>query len=139
MSFDNVISSMNQQTRVIKDLKELLAHNDKQTDPGHSVPTEDVELLRTYVETMETAVNTAKALAQHYKGGPAPKPAENKPETTAPAKPEPPAAEAKEAPKTEKPKRKRNAAKAQEAPAAEAPVPEEPVTQKPEDEFDFLG
>ncbi|WP_049755861.1 hypothetical protein [Desulforamulus reducens] len=67
MSFESVINAMNQQSNVLKELEELLAHNDKQNNLGHTVKLEDIERLKSYVANMKLAVKTATALATHYK------------------------------------------------------------------------
>lgn len=93
MNLDSVISFMNQQTKPLKELEELIAHNEKQIDPGHSVKPENIETLKTYVETMKTAVNTAATLAKYYKSAEAPRKAQEPSAPEEPPKDETPAVE----------------------------------------------
>jgi len=144
MNFNSVISSMDQQARVLKDIQNLLDHNDKQTEQAHSVKPEDIEALQNYVAGMQRAVDTATALAKHY----------NNTEKTQPTKTE---TEQSEKPKTKKrgsadnkPAEKKEPADDQtSAPAGELitdPVDDQtdspPTAQADpplDDEFDFLN
>ncbi|AEG59355.1 hypothetical protein [Desulforamulus ruminis] len=124
MDCNNVINFMNQQLKALKEIEDLVSHDENQAST-HSIETEDLEALKTYVETMKRAAATASELAKHYKKG-----------------------AQKDTPDSgtdEKPKKKRASAKKQEEPA-QKPVEEQPeqpeqpeeTAAAEEDEFDFL-
>lgn len=77
MNFNGVINLMNQQQKAIKEIEDLLAHDEKQ-GAAHKIPKDDIEVLKTYVETMKIAATTATALAKFYEvkkpSAPDPKP-----------------------------------------------------------------
>lgn len=111
MDFNSVISFMGHQAKALKDLENLLAHDEKQDVPGHSVLPENIETLKTYVSTMKIAVDTATALAKYYK-------------VTGTGQP---------AGEVEKPPKKRTTKK------PDPPIEEPAKEPEPEEEFDFLS
>lgn len=120
MDFNNIMNLMGQQAKVLKELEDLIAHDEKEDvfGLGHSIPTENLKTLKTYVSTMKTAVDTATALAKHYK-------------VAAATRTEQPAQEAK----LEKEPAKKKGSTKKPDPPKEEPAKELP----PEEEFDFLG
>lgn len=96
MAFDSVITFMAQQAKALKEIEDLIAHDAKQNNPGHSVEPIAIKTLENYVTTMKYAVDTATALAEYYKG------AEVKPEKA--EKPKRTPAKKEDPPKEEPPK-----------------------------------
>ena len=72
-NFEKIISFMNQQLGALKELDELIKFNEEKNS-GHSIDQGDIEVLKAHVEAMNSAVNTALALARYYKNEGAPKP-----------------------------------------------------------------
>ncbi|MEW5952651.1 MAG: hypothetical protein AB1815_02680 [Bacillota bacterium] len=66
MDLNNIMNLMGQQAKVLKELEDLIAHDAKEAG-SHSVNPKDLDVLKTYVSTMKTAVDTATTLAKHYK------------------------------------------------------------------------
>lgn len=126
MDFNNIIKLMDQQLKALKEIEELLAHNDEQT-PTHSINPEDIEGLKNYITTMKKAANTATALANHFENKRGTQPAKTPQANEATTTPD------GESEKAEKPKR--SSAKKQNA------VKEEPFTEpavEEEEDLDFL-
>lgn len=129
MDTNNIIRFMGQQLKALKEIEDLLAHNDKQPQT-HGINLEDIEALKSYVANMKLAASTAEKLAGHYKtagstqpSGAAPEPSANTPGTEA-----------------EKPKRKRSSAKPETPePPKEDPTEKQPGEDATWEEFDFLG
>jgi hypothetical protein len=144
MDFSNVTRFMDQQLKALKEIEDLLAHNEKQVQT-HNIRPEDIEALKDYVATMKLAASTAKKLAEHYKLGSA-KPVATKTADEKQDSASEPAADtadgtAEEVEKPEKPKRRRGSVKQetpQEEPAAGQPG-EEAQEKAAWEEFDFLS
>lgn len=66
MDFGNVIRLMGQQLNALKNIEDLLAHDEKQNPADRTVKPEDIENLKNYVATMKQAAETAKGLAEYY-------------------------------------------------------------------------
>jgi len=126
MNFDSVINFMNHQSRALKELEDLLAHDAKQENPGHSVDPVAIKSLKDYVATMKYAVDTATALAKFYKSA----------ENTKPKTEKQPAKET-EPEKTDNPPPKKKRSKKdtqQEEPAKEKPANESAKEEAPKEE-----
>jgi|GEM_PF-3191168 len=139
MDFNHIINFMSQQLKALKEIEDLLAHNEKQA-PTHSIKPEDIEALKFYVATMKLAATTAEALAKHYKNAEnaqSPKAGQEQPVNAT----ETEEAKTSDSPVSEvaEPKKKRSPAKKQDAQKAE-PADEPSVEEAPsiENEFDFL-
>lgn len=144
MDFNNIIGFMDQQLKALKELEELLAYDESQSQ-DHTIKPENIEALKDYTATMKQAAKTAKALAEHYKKAGNTKPVENVKEESVDA------VVTEESKKAEKPKRNRTKPETPKEepdnkPADAETLKEEPVKEpaaeetKPEDdEFDFLN
>ncbi len=118
MNFDSIINFMNQQSKVLKELEDLLAHDAKQENPGHSVDPVAIKTLKDYVATMKYAVDTATALAKFYKSA----------ENTKPKTEKQPALEKTDNPPPKKKRSKKDTQ--QEEPAKEKPAKNELAKEK---------
>lgn len=129
MDTNSIIGFMGQQLKALKEIEDLLAHNEKQPQT-HGIKPEDIEALKTYVATMKLAASTAEKLAGHYKTAGSAQPATTTPE---------PAANAAGT-EEKKPTRKRSSAKPEtpETPKEE-PTGEQPGENPDWEKFDFLG
>lgn len=67
MNFGSVINFMDKQLSALKEIEDLLAHDEKQNPAAHTVKPEEIENLKNYVSTMKQAAETAKGLAEYYK------------------------------------------------------------------------
>ena len=129
MDFGSVIRFMDQQLKALKDLEDLIEHNENQ-EQTHGLEQEDIDSLKDYVAGMKQACSTAKTLAEHYKNAGSSQPDKTGPDQNA--------AGGEEA---EKPKRRRSSAKKEEPPKQEEPpaLKEEPAAETDNSSgFDFL-
>lgn len=69
MDFTSVINFMKQQSEALEELEKLIAYDEEQGS-GHSIKAEDINALKNYISGMKVAVDTATALAKHYKPEP---------------------------------------------------------------------
>lgn len=65
MNAGQIVTQMNQQLSVIKNLEELLAHDAKEKG-AHNIKPGDVAALKKYVSEMRLACETASIMAVHY-------------------------------------------------------------------------
>ena len=65
MNAGQIVTQMNQQLSVIKNLEELLAHDAKEKG-AHNIKPGDVAALKKYVSEMRLACETASIMAAHY-------------------------------------------------------------------------
>lgn len=124
MNCNRVINAMAQQADMLKQIEEVIAHDEKQA--SSAVTLEEMTALKNYMNTMKTACTVATALAKHYAS-------ENKPkeasfETDDPTETDEP---------KDKPARTRNKKEKEKASSnKQAPPVEEP--QEEDDDLDFL-
>jgi len=111
MDYGRVSNLMGQQIRAIKDLEELIEHDEKAAVTSPVAP-EEIKTLKDYIVNMKRACNAAIDLAKFYED------IEKKTEKTADA----------ENPKESAPKKKKEA----------KPPKVEPQVETEEIEFDFL-
>ncbi|GAB4272091.1 hypothetical protein [Thermincola ferriacetica] len=78
MDFNNVIRLMGQQLDALKNIEDLLSHDEKQNPTAHTVKPEEVNHLKEYVYNTKRAAETAKGLAEYYKNLGQPVKTENK-------------------------------------------------------------
>ncbi len=134
MDFSNVIRFMGQQLDALKNIEDLLAHDEKQSlyPVAHTVKPEEIEHLKNYVDNMKRAAETAKGLAEYYKNLGQPKTnnketAEQSGQAESGNATEPD----KEPGQTEKPKPKRNRKKTEAPATPPTELPAEPPTTVP--------
>lgn len=137
MDFGKVIQFMGQQLDALKNIEELLAHDEKQNPAAHTVKPEEIENLKNYVATMKQAAETAKGLAEYYKKLESPPKPAKTPEaektgdkleqTDAGNTAEP----GKESEQTEKPKRKKKETKTETPAEPSVGTPAESPAQVP--------
>lgn len=130
MDTNNIIRFMGQQLKALKEIEDLLTHNDNQQLQNHGINPEAIEALKSYVATMKLAAGTAEKLAGHYKTAGSTQPSGAAPEPSANAT----------GTEAEKPTRKRSSTKpeTQETPK-EDPPGEQPGENPDWEKFDFLG
>lgn len=128
MDFGNVIRLMGQQLNALKNIEDLLAHDEKQNPADRTVKPEDIENLKNYVATMKQAAETAKALAEYYQKLEKPaKAAEG--EKAAPENKDEPTGKPEESKPKRSSSRKKTEPPAQPAQPAEPENPPEPAAE----------